>query len=148
MQARNSVFPVALALLLGACASTPDSYDREARVAAATSAFGKPFSYFYIPSDGALEDAAFLAMSKTTGPSGMARELSGLMKASAQGPIRLLVTGPSREKTERVILDALSLQAEQGLQNLQFLFLGNASYEDTLRSAVESRGGSFSFAEY
>lgn len=146
MRIQNAL--LVLFLAIGGCASTPDVADREVRIGAAAAAFDRPFTYFYIPSEGAIEDTAFIAMSKTTGSSGMARQLAGLMSAASQSPLRVVVTGPSREKNERVVLDAVAALAGKSLPRLQFLFLGNATYEAKIRSAIEPLDAEFFFAPY
>ena len=130
------------------CTSAARNEDLQARVDAAVTAFGNPFSYFYVSSDGALEDSAFITMSNLQGESAMARELAGLMGAGQQAEIRVMVSGPSREKTERVILDAVALSEGKRLEGLHFLFLGNSSYEAKIGAAIESLGAKFSFAAY
>lgn len=145
---RNVLLALMFSLLVTGCAGgTPRPSDVNARADAAARAFGGSFQYLYVPSTGALEDAAFVAASKVS-PSDMARELATKMAPAELKPVRIMVTGPSPEKTARVILDALSFHRDGGLPHLEFLFLGDAATAARIRPVIEAKGGHFRYAPY
>ena len=73
--------------------------DLDPRLDAASAAFGGGFDYVYVPSDGRLADEAFLAMSRVAGPQKIARDLATLMATAETQSVRVMVTGPSKQKT-------------------------------------------------
>jgi hypothetical protein len=145
---RNLLVASVLSLLLAACAgSAPRPNDSDARVDVAARTFGGSFDYLYIPSTGSVEDAAFVAASKLS-PSDLARRLATKIAPAELKPVRIMVTGPSPEKTAQVILDALSFHRDGGLPHLEFLFVGDAATAARIRPVVEAKGGRFRFVLY
>ncbi len=122
--------------------------DLDPRLEAATAAFGGKFDYVYVPSDGRLSDEAFLAMSRVAGPQKVARDLATLMAPAETEPVRVMVTGPNRQKTLQVILDALSYFEGRQVPKLELLYLGIPTYEALIAREVAAVGGRFRFAPY
>ena len=144
---RWAALALAASVALSGCAA-PRAPDLNPRVEAATAAFGGEFEYVYIPSEGRLEDEAFLAMSRVAGPQEVARELATLMVPAESKPVRVMVTGPSGEKTLQVILDALSFYEGRRIPFLEMLYLGDPAYEARIAKAVSAVGAVLRFAPY
>lgn len=137
---------VALSVLAGCAAPAPR--DDDLRIEAASHAFGGSFDYLFVESGGDAADRAFIAMSRVTGSSELAKTLAARIAAAREAPVRMLVSGPNAQKTVRVILDALDLQHGRSLPHLELLYLGDEYYAARLRGAVEALDGRFRFAPY
>ena len=122
--------------------------DLDPRLDAASAAFGGGFDYVYVPSDGRLADEAFLAMSRVAGPQKIARDLATLMATAETQSVRVMVTGPSKQKTVQVVLDALSFYEGRQIPHLELLFLGEPTHEALLAREVSEVGGVLRFAPY
>ena len=122
--------------------------DLDPRLDAASAAFGGGFDYVYVPSDGRLADEAFLAMSRVAGPQKIARDLATLMATAETQSVRVMVTGPSKQKTVQVVLDALSFYEGRQIPHLELLFLGEPTHEALLAREISKVGGVLRFAPY
>lgn len=138
---------LAVSVTLAGCASTRPA-DLDPRIEAATAAFGGGFDYLYVPSDGRLADQAFLAMSRVAGPRQVSRDLATIMAPAETKPVRVMVTGPSGEKTTKVILDALTFYEGRKIPHLEVLYLGNPTYEAVLARELAKVGATLRFAPY
>lgn len=137
----------AASLALAGC-STTKTPDLDPRLEAAIAAFGGKFDYVYVPSKGRLADQAFLAMSRVAGPSEVARDLASLMAEAETQPVRVMVTGPSGEKTLQVIRDAFSFYEGRRIPFLEMLYVGDPAYEARIATEVSAVGAVFRFAPY
>ena len=134
-------------LALVACAGNGSS-DMDPRLETAKSVFGGGFDYVYVPSGGRLADEAFIAMSRVAGPRQVSRDLASTMAPAETQPVRVLVTGPSDEKTVQVVLDALSFYQGRQIPHLELLYLGNPAHEGRLAKEVAAVGAVLRFAPY
>ena len=137
----------AAALALAGCAGN-ESPDLDPRLEKAKSAFGGGFDYVYVPSSGRLADEAFVAMSRVAGPRQIARDLASTMAPAETQPVRVLVTGPSDEKTLQVVLDALSFYQGRQIPHLELLYLGSPAHEGRLAREIAAVGAKLRFAPY
>ena len=135
------------AVALAGCA-TERPRDLDPRIEAATAAFGGGFEYLYVPGGGRLADQAFLAMARVAGPRQISRDLATLFAPAETTPVRVMVTGPSEEKTLHVILDALTFYEGRRIPHLEVLFLGKPSYEARLARELSKVGAALRFAPY
>ena len=142
------VAPVCAAMLaLVGCAGNGLS-DLDPRLETAKSAFGGGFDYVYVPSSGRLADEAFVAMSRVAGPREISRDLASTMAPAETQPVRVLVTGPSDEKTVQVVLDALSFYQGRQIPHLELLYLGDPAHEGRLAKELAAVGAVLRFAPY
>ena len=144
---RWAALALAASVALAGCASTKPP-DLDPRLEAATAAFGGQFAYLYVPSDGRLADQAFLVMSRVAGPRQISRDLASTMAPAETQPVRVMVTGPSGEKTLKVILDALSFYEGRQVPHLEVLYLGEPSHEALLARELSKIGAVLRFAPY
>ena len=135
------------AVALAGCA-TERPRDLDPRIEAAIAAFGGGFEYLYVPGGGRLADQAFLAMARVAGPRQISRDLATLFAPAETTPVRVMVTGPSEEKTLHVILDALTFYEGRRIPHLEVLFLGKPSYEARLARELSKVGAALRFAPY
>ena len=135
------------AVALAGCASKRHP-DLDPRIEAATAAFGGEFEYLYVPSHGRLADEAFLVMARVAGPRQDSRNLASLFAPAETTPVRVMVTGPSEEKTLAVILDALTFYEGRRIPHLEVLFLGRPAYEARLARELSKVGAVLRFAPY
>jgi hypothetical protein len=101
-----------------------------------------------IHSSGSLGDSVFLNLSRVTGATPLARELSARLAQAGHGELRILVSGQDAEKTLDVILDAFADHGQGSLPGLEFLFLGEPRHAATVRGLVEATGGRMRFAPF
>ena len=144
---RMAALVVVTAMTLAGCAGD-GLPDLDPRLEAAKAAFGGRFEYVYIPSSGRLADEAFVAMSRVAGPREVARALASIMAPAETQPVRVLVTGPSNEKTLRVVIDAFSFYEGRKIPHLELLYLGDSSYEARVGKVVSAVGGTLRFTPY
>ena len=138
---------LAASVILAGCASTAQS-DLNSRLEAAKTTFGGGFEYLYIPSEGRLADQAFLAMSRVAGPNQIARDLASIMAPAETRAVRVMVTGPSSEKTLSVLFDALSFYEGRQIPQLEILYLGDPADEAVLAQELSKVGAVLRFAPY
>ena len=145
--ARGVALALAVSVALAGCASTKPE-DLDPRIEAATAAFGGGFDYLYVPSDGRLADQAFLAMARVAGPRQISRDLATIMAPAETEPVRVMVTGPSGEKTVKVIIDALTFYEGRKIPHLEVLYLGDPAYEAVLARELAKVEATLRFAPY
>lgn len=139
---------VLLAGLLAGCATTQARRtDADNRAAFAARSFGGSFDYFYVPARGVPADRAYAGVASLP-PAQLARQLAARLAPARLKPVRILVSGPSRAKTRRVILDALAAFAPNSLPHLDFLYVGDPAHAARIRAAVIERGGRFQMARF
>jgi hypothetical protein len=137
-----------LLILAGCAATTPPADDTQARIDAASAAFGGDYDYLVVGSRGRFQDRAFVAFHRTVGPSDLARDLATHMAAAESQPVRIMVTGREVDKTRQVILDAFGFFRGLRLPHLEFLYLGTERFEPEIRRAVEGVDGRMRFAPF
>ncbi len=135
--------------LLAACGATiKQTEEMNPRVEAATAAFGPGFGYMIVGSGNALEDAMFVGLFKPGQPSDMSRQLHRrLVEAESKG-MPFMVSGENSEKTAHVIIEALSISSENGLPDLELLYLGDQQYVQGIEESVRRVGGTLRSAPY
>ena len=138
---------LAASIALAGCA-TAGPPDLDPRLEVATAAFGGRFEYVYVPSKGRLADEAFLAMSRVAGPQKIARDLATLMAKAETQTVRVMVTGPEEEKTQQVVLDALSFYEGRQIPYLELLYLGDPPQETRLARAISEVGAVLRLAPF
>lgn len=143
------MLPALLALAVAgfACAPAPVD-DSELRLEIASDTLGGRFDYLIVESAGPSKDRAFITVSKATGPSKLSRNLAEQLMWASRKPVRIVVTGPNDEKTERVILGAFELLEGRSLPHLEFLYIGAPGSEHAVREAVSGTGGQFRFKPF
>ena len=149
MTRRMMLLAVMGTMALGGCAAVrapPD--DSDLRLQAASHAFGGGFAYMIIHSSGSLGDSVFLNLSRVTGTTPLARELSARLAQAEHGELRILVSGQDAHKTLDVIRDAFADHGQGSLPGLEFLFLGEPRHAATVRRLVEAAGGRMRFAPF
>ena len=144
---RLTVLACVATLALVGCATIGPA-DLDPRLEAAKSVFGGTFTYVYVPSNGRLADEAFVAMSRVAGPRQISRDLASAMAPAETQPVRVLVTGPSDEKTLQVVVDALSFYEGRRIPHLELLSLGDPSIEARLAKEVAAVGAVLRFAPF
>lgn len=136
------------ALLSGCGATINETKELNPRVEAATAAFGPGFEYFIVGSGSAMADAMFVGLFRPGQESDMSRQLyKRIVEAESKG-MRLMVSGENSRKTSHVIIEALSLSPENGLPNLELLYLGDQQYVQGIEESVRRVGGKLRSAPY
>ena len=87
-------------------------------------------------------------MSRVAGPRQISRDLATMIAPAETEPVRVMVTGPSGEKTVKVVLDALTYYEGRKIPHLEVLYLGNPSYEAVLARELDKVGAKLRFAPY
>lgn len=137
-----------LTTLVAGCATThARRTDADQRAAIAARSFGGHFEYFYVPAPGVPADRAYAGV-VTLSPAELARQLAQRLAPARKRPVRILVSGPSPARTDRVILDALTRFAPGSLAHLDLLFVGQSASAARIREAVLARGGRFQAVDY
>lgn len=136
------------ALLSGCGATIEQSEELNPRVEAATAAFGPGFEYMIVGSGNALEDALFVGLFKPGQESDMSRQLyQRLVEAESEGE-RFMITGENSSKVANVVIGALSLAPENGLPDLELLYLGDEQHVLGIEESVIRVGGTMRHAPY
>ncbi len=129
------------------CASMGGGYDAKPRVEIANQIFKDEFTYFQVNSSGAIADAAFIAMAKSSGPSDMAVDLVNKIKFYQNTGLKLLVTGPNNSKSAIVLKNAFKLLQGKDLSKIQIVFIGDKLDEYDVKQLVEQTGATFYFRQ-
>lgn len=79
--------------------ATAQNTDAQARAQAAAKAVSGNFNFFYVPSSGVIADQTFITISRTKGPSAIAKQLGKGISHSDIEPLVVAVSGPSRLAT-------------------------------------------------
>ena len=124
------------------------SGDLEDRARAAAKVAPGQFQLFYIPSSGEIADATFITVSKTRGPSSIAKQLSKILRSAENSSSSLAVSGPSDAKTAQVLTDAIRLLRGAKLDHVAIIFVGSKASASDVEAQVTSTGAKFVFAEY
>src|SRR5580692_3327152 len=80
---------------------------------------------FFVPSSGWIADSTFIALSKSSGSSAIARQLATILAGAERSPLQLAVVGKAERKTIQVIKDAFAQLEASDLSNLDFTFIGS-----------------------
>lgn len=128
--------------------ATAQNSDAQARAQAAAKAVSGNFNFFYVPSSGAIADQAFIAISKTKGPSSIAKQLEKGISHSDTEPLVVAVSGPSTEKTRQVIQDAIKSSGKKSLPKLTLIFVGNDDGAKTLDAGLTAVEAAFVYVHY
>lgn len=137
-------FLLLLVFLFSGCAGAPDlTQTNLSRMAA--SEFGSRFFVFYVPSSGALADATFVSMSKSSGPSAMAKQLAKIINNHQDAALNLCVGGPNADKSAQVTRDALRLVLAGHGPQLHLLYVGDAKHVPKIKDLVHALNGKFRF---
>ena len=78
-----------------------------------------------MPSSGWIADSTFIALSKSSGSSAIARQLATILAGAERSPLQLAVVGKAERKTIQVIKDAFAQLEASDLSNLDFTFIGS-----------------------
>lgn len=137
-----------VALLSGCGATLTETKELNPRVEAASAAFGPGFEYMIVESGNALEDAMFINFFRPGQESDMSRTLYKRIAKAESERTRFMVSGENSRKTSHVIIEALSLAPENGLPNLELLYLGDQQFAQGIEESVKRVGGQFRSAPY
>ena len=99
-----------------------------------------------MPSKGAISDATFITLSKSS-PSAMSHKLASEISLAAKEPVNISVGGPNSSKTAAVIEGALSINSGKLLPHLKLVFVGAESDSEKVQQAVQEVGGEYYFAQ-
>lgn len=138
------------AMTLAICQSSYASEGSEECLnAVPTSKISGELFFYYVPSDGPIADKTFITLSKTSGKSGMAKDLAKILKKSKGKTHTYLVCGPSSSKTEQVLKDALSINSKRkrNLSNLTVIFSGKPGNYTDIEKLTENVKATFIFSE-
>lgn len=142
----RSLVLLTAALLLSGCATsgnfTLTPTDRDTIFVSAASMIDHPNQLLAVEvgSSGPAADAAFIALSKSSGPSSLARQVAGLLADAGEKPSSILLFGINSRKVRQVAGDAFSLTRDRNLSKLTFLFHGNACDFEQLKEEAEFTG--------
>lgn len=94
---------------------------------AGASQFGPQQKYvvFEVPSAGSRDDEEFYRNSRLYGSSDLVQRLSRIMARSEKMQVKIVVGGPSSEKTRHVVLNALRRNKGRTLGGLMIVFVGS-----------------------
>jgi len=107
----------------------------------------KRYAIVWIPSRGTTKDATFISMSKTGGPSKMAKEIAKLLPDAKSKNLALVIGGLNDSKNIQVINDAFDLNSENDLKSMQMVFAGNTKHRQALTQKTKSLGIEFYFVD-
>jgi len=144
---------VITAALLSGCGAeikqdTPMDTRSNPRVEAATAAFGPGFDYMIVGSGTLLADTLFVNFFQPGNESDLSRQLFNQIVKAESEKKPFMVTGERARKTAFIIIEALSLAPENGLPNLELLYLGDEEYVRGIEESVKRVGGKMRFAPY
>jgi hypothetical protein len=114
---------------------------QEAIVIAQRSFVNKSFGLAWIPTDGVIADATFIALSAKK-PSSLARSLAKKVGHASSAEVVVAVAGPNSSKAKRVALDAVKIAGPK-LPKLVLLFIGDEADVSEVKAMVEKVGGTF-----
>jgi hypothetical protein len=100
-----------------------------------------------IGSSGKAADATFVRMSKSFGPSHMAKQIAQIMGSFSGQERQLMLFGPNSTKTVQVSIDALNLCSGQEMKNVTFVFCGKAGDFSILKEKTAAFSGSIRFVK-
>jgi hypothetical protein len=152
----SSILLVLTALIFAGCAArhhhepAGGSNDSDARHQEARIAFpGKTYYFAYVPSSkNFLEDRRQANALKEGSGTPRSRELGDVLASSANGVVRMAVSGPNDTLTALTLLDALNRVKGARFNALEVAFVGGDAYAAEMKAAVESLGGTFIHIPY
>ena len=117
---------VLITVLSATSACSPKAGSQLSLAEAGASQFGPKQKYvvFQVPSAGEGDDQEFFRMSQLYGSSDLGNRLARLMAQSEKSELKIVVGGPSSEKTRFVVLDALRRNRGRTLGGLMIVFVG------------------------
>ena len=135
-------------IFLAGCTSLPvsgDKADLQARIDAIghSRLLGDKFYHYYIPTNGIFFDAGQMATIQTDDNSRRVVDLAKWLRDGASAHAKLAVSGANNALTALVIERAFAKFPSPSLDGLDFMYLGDSSYFDSLRLAVERSGAKF-----
>ncbi len=136
---------VAVLFALGSVAFAQD-LDVQAISRSAATVVEPPFEIYFVPSSGFLANATFRTLSKTNGPSTIAKQLAAELRKPRAKLRTIVVAGPSDGKTKQVLLDALKLLEDEPQPNLRLVFVGNAKIASEIEPIITVTGAEFKTA--
>jgi hypothetical protein len=148
MKHRLLVLMLTMLSVIQAPAIPAQDSDAQARAQAAAKATASNFHFFYVPSSGLIADQTFITVSRTKGPSAMAKQLAKGIRGSDTEPLFVAVSGPSSEKTVQVIQDALKSTNKKSLPMLTLIFVGGDDAAKTLEADVKGIQAAFVYVRY
>ncbi len=107
---------------------------------------GDPFFIFPIPSEGDVGDQSYIENSQVYGVSPLASRLAQLLESAESGEFRIVVGGPSSQKSAQVVVDAVKLNSERTLGGLILVFVGEKEDAAVVRGAIEKKLGTFLYS--
>jgi len=143
---RKLIIFLVVSLTFSGCAISPSVGPQEIAQRSSTTLDGAYFLY-YVPSSGSIADATFIALSKSSGTSSTAEDLSVKLKQAAVSKKPVSVGGPNPQKTAEVILNAANLCGENDLSGLTLLYVGSSKYSAIINEAVSNKGVKYQFVE-
>ena len=109
--------------------------------------FNEPFKLAIVETEGAIEDATFITLSKTK-PSRQSKDYAKIFKKLSRKPARFVFAGENSAKTAAVLKGALKLLKNKKQPHLEILFLGKEKHSSTLKELTESLDATYHFLEY
>jgi len=106
------------------------------------------FFVMEVPSSGMVADETFISLSKTAGPSRIAKDVGEILGSPEMKGKKILLYGPNSKKTSRVAIDALDLSKETDLTGFTFLFCGDKSDFERIKKEAVSFEGDLIFVEH
>lgn len=140
----RNILILCFSLVVGACGTLQVSPKDVASKSAPI--FSEEFTLLYVPSKGAISDATFITLSKSS-PSAMSLKLASEISLAATEPVNISVGGPNSSKSAAVIEGALSINAGKHLPHLKLVFVGAETDSEKIRQAVHEVGGEYYFAQ-
>ena len=124
---RQFSFIISSFLLATCVACSPKAGSQLFLAEAGATQFGPQQKYvvFQVPSAGDTDDQEFFRMSQLYGSSDLTNRLARLIAQSESDEVRIVVGGPSSEKTRYVVLDALKRNRGRTLGGLMIVFVGD-----------------------
>jgi len=107
----------------------------------------RDYAIIWIPSRGTTADSTFVAMSKTGGPSKMAKEIATMLPEAKEKNLVLVFGGVNDIKNIQVVEGAFDLNSGTDLSNLTVIFAGHARYRQAITEKMKSSGVEFHFIE-
>jgi hypothetical protein len=140
----RNILILCFSLVLGACGTMQVSPKDVASKAAPI--FGAEFTLLYVPSKGAIADATFIKLSKSS-PSAMSHKLASEISLAETEPVYISVGGPNSSKSAAVIEGALIINGGKQLPHLKLVFVGAESDSEKIKQAVQEIEGEYHFAQ-
>lgn len=105
------------------------------------------YELFLVESDGRIADTTTITLSAALGPSDIAAKLAEKMLKGQTQKTAIAVNGRSKSLTAQIIKDACDINKGKSIEFLTLLYLGEASYEPSIRQKVEALNATFLFEQ-